>query len=92
MESDRHLHDRKNALLAFQLQKSLVNNLDVEDLGVRRARWIVLRQAEMPAALIEGGYLSDPQEARKIYSPSYRKQLAQAILDGVLAYKRLVER
>jgi N-acetylmuramoyl-L-alanine amidase len=84
--------DGANALLAYQVHKSLVTSLGAEDLGLRRARWMVLRNATMPAILIEGGYMSDPKEAQKIYSPTYRKQLAQAIIDGLLAYKRLVER
>jgi N-acetylmuramoyl-L-alanine amidase len=84
--------DTRNALLAYQVHKSMVTSLDVDDLGLRRARWMVLRNAEMPAILIEGGYMSDPQEARRIYSPTHCQQLAQAIIDGLLAYKRLVER
>jgi N-acetylmuramoyl-L-alanine amidase len=84
--------DQFNVLLAYNIQKAIVRNLDSDDLGVRRARWVVLRNAEMPAVLIEGGFMSDPQDAHRIYSDHYRKQLAQAIIDGFLAYKRLVER
>ena len=83
--------DSKNVLLAFQLQKALVKNLGAEDRGVRRARWAVLRPAEMPAVLIEGGFMSHPAEANKIYDPGYRRQMAQAIVEGVKAYKNLVE-
>jgi N-acetylmuramoyl-L-alanine amidase len=85
-------YDPQNILLAYEIQKSILKELTVEDRGVLRARWAVLRTAQMPAVLIEGGFMSDPKEARKIYSESYRRQLAQAIVDGVLAYKRLVER
>lgn len=84
--------DSQNILLAYHVHKALIRNLNMEDLGVRRARWVVLRNAEMPAILIEGGFMSDPQDARRIYSDQQRKQLAQAILDGFLAYKRLMER
>lgn len=84
-------HNDKSALLAYQLQRALVKNLGMEDRGVRRARFEVLRNATMPAALIEGGFLSDPVEGRKILDPAYRRQMAQAIAGGLLAYKRLVE-
>jgi N-acetylmuramoyl-L-alanine amidase len=83
--------DSRNVLLAYQIQKALVKNLGVEDRGLRRARFAVLRWAEMPAVLIEGGFMTNPTEARKIYDPAYRRQMAQAIADGVLAYKKLVE-
>lgn len=81
-----------NILLATQTQRALVRQAGLEDRGVRRARWAVLRDTAMPAILVEAGFMSDPTEARKIYSDSHRKLLAQAITDGILAYKRIVER
>jgi N-acetylmuramoyl-L-alanine amidase len=85
-------HDEKNLLLAYQLQKAIVRSLPVEDRGVHRARFGMFRTADMPAALVEGGFMSHPAEARRIYDPAHRRRLAQAIVDGVLAYKRLLER
>jgi N-acetylmuramoyl-L-alanine amidase len=85
-------NDPFNMLLAYQVQRSLVSNLVVEDRGVRRARFVVLKDAEMPAVLIEGGFMSHPTEGRKLNDPAYLKQMARAITDGILAYKRLVER
>ncbi len=84
-------NDEKNMLLAYQLQKSYTKNLDVVDRGVKRARYQVLREATMPAILIEGGFMSHPSEGRKIYDPAYRKQMARAIVEGVLNYKRAVK-
>jgi N-acetylmuramoyl-L-alanine amidase len=83
--------DSKNILLAYQLQQALVGRLGLEDRGVRRARFAVLRSAEMPAVLIEGGFMTNPAEANKIYDANYRRQTARTIVDGVLAYKRMVE-
>ena len=82
--------DNRNVLLAYDLQKSLVKNLSTEDRGVRRARFAVLRTAEMPAVLIEGGFLSDSVEQKEIADPKYRAHLAAAIVQGVLAYQRAV--
>jgi N-acetylmuramoyl-L-alanine amidase len=84
--------DTKNVLLAYQLQRALLRKLGTEDRGVRRARFAVLRGAEMPAALIEAGFMSHPTEARKIYDAAYRRQMAQAIVEGIRAYKNSVER
>ena len=84
--------DDKNMLLAFQIQKALTLELRAEDRGVRRGRLAVLRDARMPAVLVEGGFMSNPSEGRKIYDASYRRQMAQAIVDGIVAYQRLVER
>ena len=82
----------ENMFLAYQLQKTLSREVSVEDRGVHRARFVVLRDAAMPAVLIEAGFLSHPIEGRKIASASYRHQLASAIVDGLDAYKRAVQR
>jgi N-acetylmuramoyl-L-alanine amidase len=87
-----NLQNHRSILLAYHVHKQMVTSLPVEDRGVRRARFAVLRNAEMPALLIEGGFLTASDEARRIVSVEYRNTLARAIADGVLAYKRLVER
>jgi len=83
--------NEKNLFLAYQMQKSLTRNLESEDRGVRRARFAVLREAVMPAILIEAGFLSHPVEGRKILDPAYRRDIARAIVEGVLSYKHRVE-
>ena len=84
--------NEKNVFLAYQVQKALTRSLGVADRGVRRARFAVLRDAVMPATLIEAGFMSHPVEGRKIFTAAYRQKLARAIVEGVLAYKRQVER
>jgi N-acetylmuramoyl-L-alanine amidase len=82
--------EQRSLLLAYQMQKSLVQSLRVPDRGVRRARYAVLRDAAMPAILIEGGYMTHPVERKKIYDAAYRRQMAQAMVKGILTYQRLV--
>jgi N-acetylmuramoyl-L-alanine amidase len=81
--------EQKSLLLAYQMEKSLVQNLHVPDRGVRHARFAVLRDARMPAILIEGGYMTHPVEGKKIYSSAYRRQMAEAMVKGILAYQKL---
>lgn len=85
-------NNEKNLFLAYELQRALTRKLAVEDRGVRRARFAVLRDAAMPAALIEAGFMSHPVEGRKLFTAAYRRQLAQAITEGVLAYQHAVEK
>ncbi len=81
-------NDDQNLLLAYQLQRSLTKSLGVTDRGVKRARYDVLALATMPAILIEGGFMSHPAEGKKIFDPAYRRQMARAIVEGILNYKR----
>ncbi|MCX8107639.1 MAG: N-acetylmuramoyl-L-alanine amidase [Verrucomicrobiae bacterium] len=79
-----NLYDTENVRLAFRLQRTLVKRTGAVDRGVRRARFMaVLRNQSRPAILIEGGYLSNPREARLIATPSYREALAIAIAEAL---------
>ena len=82
--------EQRSLLLAYQMERSLVQSLRVPDRGVRRARFAVLRDAAMPAVLIEGGYMTHPAESKRIYSATGRRQMSLAIVKGILAYQRLV--
>ncbi|MEY4386903.1 MAG: hypothetical protein RLY20_2186 [Verrucomicrobiota bacterium] len=85
-------NNRANINLAYQLQKSLVNSAGSDDRGVKRARFEVLREAKMPAVLIETGFMSNTAEGAKIFDTKSRKAFAQAIANGIVAYKKSVER
>ena len=75
-----NLFDRENLQFAFRLQRELVRATQANDGGVRRARFMgVLRGQNRPAVLIEGGYLSNPAEARLIATAAYRQKLAEAV-------------
>jgi N-acetylmuramoyl-L-alanine amidase len=82
--------DERNVLLAYQMQKSITRGLPLEDLGLKRSHFEVLRLAHCPAILIEGGFLSNPADARNIYDAAFRKRMARAIVEGIVAYKRAV--
>ena len=72
--------DVENLQYAVRLQRALLEVSGTTDRGVRRARYpAVLRGPNRPAVLIEGGYLSNPREARKIADPAYRQKLAEAV-------------
>ena len=81
--------EKKSLLFAYQVQKSLVQNLGVNDRSVRRARYAVLCDAHMPAILIEGGYMTNPAESKRIYDAAWRRQMAAAVVKGILNYQKL---
>jgi N-acetylmuramoyl-L-alanine amidase len=79
--------------LAIDIQKSLIYNLKkhyshIKDGGVRPAPFWVLVGTNMPAILIEMGYLSNKIEAKKLNSKTYQKRLAKYIADGIENYFR----
>jgi N-acetylmuramoyl-L-alanine amidase len=84
--------DERNMLLGYHVQKSMSKSLFAEDRGAKRARFAVLKYTDTPAILIEGGFMTNRSEATKIYNSGYRRQMAKAITDGILAYRQTVER
>ena len=73
-------YDERNIQWAYRLHRGLLQQVRNQDRGVRRARFMaVLRYQTRPAVLIEGGYLSNPREARLIASPDHRQKLAEGL-------------
>lgn len=64
----------------------------VRDNGVRSAPFYVLMGAKMPAILVELGYVTNGAEAKKLQSDEYLRMQAEGVVQGVLAYKRNIER
>lgn len=85
-------YDAQSVLLAYEVQRSITRSLDLADRGVRRAGFEVLRRAPMPSILIEGGFMSNPSDSKKVFDEDHRREMARAIVDGILAYKRTMER
>ncbi len=77
-------HDAVNLRLAIGVHRALLATTGQTDRGVRHARFMeVLRQQERPAVLIEGGYLSNPQEATRVQTEEFRQKLAEAVAAGL---------
>jgi N-acetylmuramoyl-L-alanine amidase len=71
--------DALNLQYAVRFHRTLLSVIGT-DRGIRHARFLgVLRGQNRPAVLIEGGYLSNPREARRIADPAYRQKLAEAM-------------
>ena len=84
--------NHSNTVLGNQLQRAVVGITRAVDRGLKHARFVVLRNSAMPAALIECGFLSNAQEAQKLATPSYRETVALGIAQGILNYLALVNR
>ena len=53
---------------------------------VQQASFQVLNSPDIPSILIETGYLTNPEEARRLSSASFQKSIAQAIAQGITNY------
>ncbi|MBV9127966.1 MAG: N-acetylmuramoyl-L-alanine amidase [Verrucomicrobia bacterium] len=83
--------DNASLVLATSVQHSLLGHITQGDRGVKRARFAVLKLCKLPAVLVEGGFLSNPNESQRINDAAWRHQLAESIVAGVQSYSRLAE-
>jgi N-acetylmuramoyl-L-alanine amidase len=77
--------------LAIDLQSSVLSSLrarykNVKDSGVREGPFWVLVGAQMPAVLVEVGFITHPTEAKRLNSKSYQNYFARGLADGVERY------
>jgi hypothetical protein len=77
--------------LANMIQGELNQALDLKDRGVKQAPFRVLVGAAMPAVLVELGFISNPDEEKKLQDAGYRAQLVDALVRAVGHSKDLVE-
>jgi len=81
----------ESALLAADVKKTLLKKMKpqgVPGVRVKTALFYVLVGAKCPSLLIETGFLSNSQEARRLKRPDYQRILADAIAEGVANYLR----
>jgi len=81
----------ESAKLAEAVQDSMVSGLAtrydrVNNLGVKKAPFIVLIGAQMPSILTEIAFLSNPQEAQRIRNKGYLQDVASQIATGIGNY------
>ncbi|HEA6929340.1 TPA: N-acetylmuramoyl-L-alanine amidase [Campylobacter lari] len=76
--------------LAIDVQKKILSNVrkkyKVVDGGVREAPFWVLVGAQMPAILIETGYISHPSERNRLTNKNFQELLAIGIANGIESY------
>jgi N-acetylmuramoyl-L-alanine amidase len=85
-----HINDAQNIALATATHAAMVMRSRMPDRGIKRARFVVIRDITIPGVLIEGGFMSNPYDARLIATPAYRQQLATSVVQAVQNYRRAV--
>src|SRR5262245_10472727 len=80
---ETYFYSRDSLALASAIHHYVAGGAPSENRGVRRRGYFVLRRANMPAVLVECGFLTNPTEAAYAQNASYRQKLAEAIAAGV---------
>ncbi len=77
--------------LAAAIQNSIMERFDMNNRGVKKARFYVLRTSRMPSALVEVGFVTGNEDSRVLANSACRTEMAKAITVGILRYSRIQE-
>lgn len=82
-------NDPKSAVLAEELRKSVTGMLQPEnkrELKSADSSIYILDKAEVPAVIVECGFISNAEEAKKLSDKEYQQKMAFSIYSGILGY------
>jgi len=74
--------------IASLIQNNFVKDLKRKDRLVKQAGFLVLRNTFMPSVLVETGFLTNKNEGAYLSSAKGQKEMAKAIFDGIINYKK----
>ncbi|MEL6495121.1 MAG: N-acetylmuramoyl-L-alanine amidase [Cyanobacteria bacterium J06623_7] len=72
--------------LAEIIHWSILNGVEIDNRGIRRARFYVLRHSTMPAVLVEVGFLTGAIDSSRLKDPNHRRRMAEEIARGIVEY------
>ncbi|NBX93072.1 MAG: N-acetylmuramoyl-L-alanine amidase [Proteobacteria bacterium] len=79
-------HTNESALFAEDMFSAISKQVTSNGRGVRQGPFTVLHGTNMPAILVEVGYLTHPQESLLLTKEAYLKRLASAISSGIIEF------
>ena len=91
-EAAQARHLEQSARLAAIFEASLRARVEMSPRPLQQAPFRVLVGANMPAVLVEIGYLSHPEEEKALASGAHQDKVAAAIFDAISRFRDQVER
>lgn len=76
---------------ATNVLNGMLKYMKSTDRGVRMANWAVTRRANMPAVLVEVGFISNTSELKLMCSDDYQNKTARGIAEGIINTIHYVE-
>ena len=81
-----HPSSNRGARLAQAIQTPLCQITGAIDRGIKDADFVVLRETEMCAVLVETGFMTNHEELMRLVDDDYQQLLAQGIARGIIDY------
>jgi N-acetylmuramoyl-L-alanine amidase len=85
-------HLNASARLARLMEGEMRQRLPMSPRAIQQAPFRVLVGANMPAVLVEMGFITNPTEEKRLNTPEYQSQIVNALLSAVVQFKATSER
>ncbi len=72
--------------LASAVLTRIIRRTQAQSRGVKKGNFYVIRETSMPAILVEGGFISNPEERVLLKSRDYQEKIARGVADGIDQY------
>ncbi len=83
---ETHYYHQKSLELAQTIHSNLISYVNANDRGLFKSKFYVINHTDVPAILVEVGFLSNAFERAELVSEQRKQQTARAIADGILKY------
>ncbi len=86
IETYYYSEDARGEVLADFVQESVIESTKAKDRKTKTANFYVCKYTDMPAVLVEMGFLTNESECQKLSSEDYQTKLAEGIVQGIMEY------
>ena len=83
---ETHYYHEQSKELADIIQNHLVKDIDTKDRGILKSKFYVINHTDVPAVLVETGFISNADERAELITDKRKQDTAKAIADGIIEY------
>ena len=85
---EKKIRSAASKKLAQSILTKLIQRTSAVSRGVKQGNFYVIRETSMPAVIVEGGFISNPEERTFLKDHEYIDKIARGIADGIDQYCR----
>jgi N-acetylmuramoyl-L-alanine amidase len=80
-------HIQESAVLAQLVESTLRERVPMSPRAIQQAPFRVLVGANMPAVLVEMGFISNPDQEKQLNSDAFQSSIVQALVDSIVRFR-----
>lgn len=85
-DTSNNMNGAESKTLAWEIQRQLVAQADMYDRGIKDTGFYVIKYNQIPAVLVELGFITNSEDRQKLTSSTYLEKYADAIYRGIKNY------